>query len=85
MKLLVQILQDKDRVEVVESGSNYIHSTFTIPFFGFVDDVEFFLPEGENIIHFRSASRVGTWDIGQNKRRMKKLRSDLIKAGLEIF
>jgi uncharacterized protein (DUF1499 family) len=38
---------------------------------GYTDDVEWLVTEGE--LHFRSASRVGYWDLGVNRRRLTKL------------
>lgn len=42
----------------------------------FVDDVEFVLDDGEGLIHFRSASRKGVWDLGVNRRRMERVRRE---------
>lgn len=41
---------------------------------GFVDDVEVLLDEGEKRVHLRSASRVGYWDFGVNRRRLAEIR-----------
>lgn len=45
--------------------------TFTSSLLGFVDDVEFLLIPEEKLIHFRSASRIGYWDLGANRARME--------------
>lgn len=45
--------------------------TFTSSLFGFVDDVEFLMLPKEMLIHFRSASRLGYWDLGANRARME--------------
>jgi uncharacterized protein (DUF1499 family) len=42
---------------------------------GFVDDVEFFLDEGANVIHVRSASRLGQSDLGVNRKRVETIRA----------
>ncbi len=39
-----------------------------------VDDVEFYFPANENVIHLRSASRVGESDLGVNRRRVEQIR-----------
>lgn len=58
---------------LVEEKGEYFRVEFISKLFKFVDDVEFlFLPE-EKLIHFRSASRLGYWDLGANKKRMKGL------------
>jgi uncharacterized protein (DUF1499 family) len=41
---------------------------------GFVDDVEFMVDEPQQLIHFRSASRVGYSDLGVNRQRMEEIR-----------
>jgi uncharacterized protein (DUF1499 family) len=39
-----------------------------------VDDLEFRLIPEEHIIDVRSASRVGYWDLGANRRRVERIR-----------
>jgi len=53
----------------------YLWSTFTIPLFGFIDDVEFRLSAKEGVIHVRSASRLGFSDLGVNRGRVEQLRT----------
>ena len=52
----------------------YLWAVFTSRIFRFKDDVEFRLVEEENLIHVRSASRVGYSDLGVNRRRVSRLR-----------
>ncbi len=73
-KTLLKVLGVIKRTEVVEQTDNYIHATNEIPIFKFVDDVEFYLPETESVIHVRSASRIGDWDLGVNRRRVEQIR-----------
>lgn len=54
---------------------DYLHVVFTVPFIPFKDDVEFFFNEGERVVHYRSASRVGYSDLGVNRKRYEQLRS----------
>lgn len=42
--------------------------------FSFVDDLDFVFDDKKQQIHVRSASRVGYWDLGVNRRRIEKLR-----------
>jgi uncharacterized protein (DUF1499 family) len=60
------------RVETLDA--DYLHATFKSRVFGFVDDVEFHADREKGLIHFRSASRLGYWDLGANKRRIKKIK-----------
>jgi uncharacterized protein (DUF1499 family) len=55
---------------VVEKSPNYIRAEFKSSVFKFIDDVEFFIDDKENLIHFRSASRSGYYDFGVNKKRI---------------
>lgn len=58
----------------------YLWSTFTVPVFGFVDDVEFRLSATEGVIHVRSASRLGISDLGVNRGRVDQLRTAFEKG-----
>lgn len=62
-----------------ERDRNYIYAEFKSRTLGFVDDVEFFLPEEQAVLHVRSASRVGYDDLGKNKRRVEWVRKQLSK------
>ena len=52
----------------------YWHIEFTTRWLGFVDDVEFHFVESQSLIHVRSASRVGYWDFGVNRKRVEAIR-----------
>jgi uncharacterized protein (DUF1499 family) len=56
--------------ELLTEKENYLHFTFKSAFFGFIDDVEFYLDPNVKVIHFRSASRIGYSDLGANRKRM---------------
>jgi uncharacterized protein (DUF1499 family) len=45
---------------------------------GFVDDVQFLLDEKARVIHVRSASRVGYWDLGVNRKRIEAIRREYL-------
>ncbi len=53
---------------------HYASFTFSSAIFGFVDDMEIRFDPEKKLIHFRSASRVGTSDFGVNKKRVELLR-----------
>jgi uncharacterized protein (DUF1499 family) len=69
---LLRVL-DQPRVAVAESTATYIHAVFTTRIMKYRDDVEFVIDPDARLVHFRSASRVGTSDLGTNRRRMKGL------------
>lgn len=41
---------------------------------GFVDDGMFVLDSANNLIHVRSAARLGYWDLGKNRSRIEEIR-----------
>ncbi|MBV6627747.1 MAG: DUF1499 domain-containing protein [Rivularia sp. (in: Bacteria)] len=71
---LLKVLTVVPRTEVVEQKDNYIHALSKSRIFKFTDDVEFYFPADENVIHVRSASRVGESDLGVNRRRIEQIR-----------
>ena len=71
---LLKVLSVVPRTEVIEDTEDYIRAESTSRLFKFVDDVEFYFPEEENVIQVRSASRVGESDLGVNRRRIEQIR-----------
>ena len=75
MDRLKKIAQGMKRANLVKETSNYLHVEFPT-LLGFVDDVEFYADESQKVIHLRSASRLGYWDLGVNRRRMEAIRAE---------
>ena len=75
---LRELLQNEESVEIVTDHENYLHAEFTSLIMRFVDDVEFFSVAEEQVIHVRSASRLGRSDLGANRRRVEGLRTKLL-------
>ncbi|MFS0516506.1 DUF1499 domain-containing protein [Nostoc sp. UIC 10607] len=73
-EILLKVLGVVPRTEIVEQTPNYIHALSKSRIFKFVDDVEFYFPPNESVIHLRSASRVGESDLGVNRRRVEQIR-----------
>lgn len=71
---LLKVLTVVPRTEVIEQTDNYIHALSKSRIFKFVDDVEFYFPTNESVIHMRSASRIGDSDLGVNRRRLEQIR-----------
>jgi uncharacterized protein (DUF1499 family) len=61
------------RAAIVTESADYLHVECTSLIFRFVDDVEFWIDEPNQVIHFRSASRVGRSDFGVNRTRMEAI------------
>ena len=77
-----QILDSEKRVVLIEETEHYIRAEFTTAVFRFVDDVEFYFPQ-EQLIHVRSASRLGTSDLGLNRKRIEIIRSRFNSEAVE--
>jgi len=71
---LIDILGVVPRTEIVERSDSYILAKSESRLMGFVDDTEFYLPEGEKVIHARAAARLGESDLGVNRRRIEQIR-----------
>lgn len=71
---LRKIITAQKRTKIVKETENYIYAEYTTALFRFVDDVEFYLPDNESVVHFRSASRLGHSDLGVNKKRIEEIR-----------
>jgi len=65
---------------IVVKKNDYLAATFTSRFFGFVDDFEARLDIENSTLHFRSASRVGTSDLGINRKRVLAIQDVIIAA-----
>jgi len=73
-ELFIKAVLGMKRSRIVVAEELYIHAEFTSAFFRFVDDVEFLLDDGKKLIHVRSASRIGSYDFGVNRRRVEEIR-----------
>lgn len=71
---LLDVIKAQKRARIVSIRGNYIHAEFTSTLFRFVDDVDFLFDDITKVIHVRSASRVGSFDLGVNRRRVEEIR-----------
>lgn len=76
---LKKVIESMERTKIIESTDSYLYAEFTSKLMGYVDDVEFYLDRGENVIHVRSASRLGKSDLGVNRKRIEEIRAKLAK------
>ncbi len=74
MQRIEGVIDEMPRTRIVTREGNYLHAEFRSALFRFVDDVEFLIDPESQLVHFRSASRVGHSDLGVNRRRMEKIR-----------
>ncbi|MCU0571882.1 MAG: DUF1499 domain-containing protein [Syntrophobacteraceae bacterium] len=77
MECLKRVIMAMKRTRIVSSDAQSIEAEFRTRL-GFVDDVSFELDAGAAVIQMRSASRVGYWDLGENRRRLEKVRQLMI-------
>jgi len=80
MTRVLAVLMQSPNCQIISNRSDYIHAEFTSGIMGFVDDVEFLLSVAENVIHVRSASRLGLSDFGVNRARVEELREAFDEA-----
>ncbi len=69
-RLRLAIIAQGGSIEREDDG--YLHATFRSRLFGFVDDLE--CRRDGAMAQVRSASRLGWWDLGANRRRVERLR-----------
>ncbi|MCI5125451.1 MAG: DUF1499 domain-containing protein [Candidatus Electrothrix sp. AR5] len=72
---LLDTIRSMKRTTIITENERYIHAEFRSGLFRFVDDVEFSFDDQKNIIHVRSASRVGHSDFGVNRKRVEDIRN----------
>lgn len=74
MEILLQVLEKNPNAKIIEQDMYYLRIEFVTDVLKYIDDVEFLLDLKEQKIHFRSSSRVGWYDFGANRRRMRKVK-----------
>jgi uncharacterized protein (DUF1499 family) len=74
---LKKVIESMERTKIIDSNDSYLYAEFTSKLMGYVDDVEFYLDRSQNILHVRSASRLGKSDLGVNRKRVEEIRAKL--------
>lgn len=74
MARLRSLIASLPRARILVEQDAFLRVEFRTRIFGFVDDVEFRMSAEEQVIHVRSASRVGYSDLGTNRRRVEGIR-----------
>ena len=72
---LRQIIEGMERSTINKVTDDYLYAEFSSKLMGFVDDVEFYAPPGELVIHTRTAARLGKSDLGVNRKRTEEIRA----------
>ena len=71
--VLKKIIMEMPRTTLIADDQKFLHVTFTSKIFRFVDDVQFYFDETQQVIHVRSASRSGYYDFGVNRSRVHNI------------
>lgn len=76
MPELKTVILSQPRTKIITETEHYLYAEFSSAIMGYVDDVEFLLKPEENVIHVRSASRLGQSDLGVNRQRIEGIRKE---------
>ncbi|MGB8424203.1 MAG: DUF1499 domain-containing protein, partial [Desulfobacterales bacterium] len=79
---LVAVLEQMKGSKIVSQTDTAIRVEFTSTVFRFVDDVDFRFDADHHRIDLRSASRVGYFDFGVNRKRIAEIRRRFEAASL---
>ena len=60
--------------QINTQADRYLAASFKSKMFGFIDDLECRIDSAAGVIQVRSASRLGYYDMGANRRRVNELR-----------
>jgi uncharacterized protein (DUF1499 family) len=75
MQKLATVVRGLPGARVTAQDGDYLRAEATTRWLGFRDDIEFVLDRSASVIHFRSASRLGSDDLGVNRARMETVRA----------
>lgn len=77
---LKTIIEGMERSTIKQVSDDYLYAEFSSKLMGFVDDVEFYAPPGESVIHTRTAARMGKSDLGVNRKRTEEIRAKFMAS-----
>lgn len=74
MNRLKKVVYNMAGTALADEGDHYLHFECASKLLGFVDDLEFLCDPDDQVIHVRSASRLGYSDLGLNRKRVENIR-----------
>jgi uncharacterized protein (DUF1499 family) len=74
MAKLITVIESMSHATLVKSEETYVYAEFRTPKMRYVDDFEARLDPAANVIHVRSASRLGKRDFNVNRNRVEAIR-----------
>lgn len=72
------IVEAMEGGEIVKREPGYLYAQFTTRIMRYVDDAEFWFDPNAGVIQVRSSSRLGSSDLGVNRKRIEFIRQKLI-------
>lgn len=82
---LVSAVMLEPRTTVVVQQTRYIRFEIPTAIPDSIDDLEFFFPPLDNVVHFRSARRDRSFDFFLNRRRLDRLRQKIGLAPIPVL
>ncbi len=79
MNRIRALIEGMPRVRIEIAQDDYLHAVFTTAVFRWKDDLEVQIDPDAGVAHVRSASRVGSSDLGVNRKRVEAIRAALAK------
>ena len=80
ISVLAPIVEELPRTTIETRTDRYLHAVARTRLIGFKDDLE--LHATDDVVHVRSASRLGEGDLGVNRDRVEELRGRVAEAGV---
>lgn len=74
---IASIIEPMDGGQIVKREQDYLYVQFTTRIMKYVDDAEFWFDPAAGVIQVRSASRLGSSDLGVNRERIEFIRQKL--------
>ena len=74
---IASIIEAMDGGQIVKREPSYLYVQFTTRIMKYVDDAEFWFDPAAGVIQVRSASRLGSSDLGVNRERIEFIRQKL--------
>lgn len=74
---ITSIIESMEGGKIVKREPGYIYAQFTTRLMKYVDDAEFWYDPAAEVIQVRSASRLGSSDLGVNRKRIEFIRQKL--------
>jgi uncharacterized protein (DUF1499 family) len=74
---IASIVEAMDGAKIAKKEPGYLYAQFTTRLMKYVDDAEFWFDPAAGVIQVRSASRLGSSDLGVNRKRIEFIRQKL--------